>query len=96
MLNPGWDDVVDEPVPYWFCSAGVDQPAIHQIEKLSEDHEVDLGLAQVQVRQTDVGQPRERGGRVGVYASFAWPFGAGTVSIALRVPCCKAAAIADR
>lgn len=81
---------------HWLGAAGVDQPAIHQIQQLPEHHELDLGLGEVEVCQADVGEPGESGLDAGGYASFAGSFGAGTVSMVRRVPCWSAAAIAER
>jgi hypothetical protein len=38
-----------------FGAAGVDQPAIHQIQQLPEHHQLNLYLGEVQVGQADVG-----------------------------------------
>ena len=48
-LNPGWDDVVDEPMSDGFGSAGVDQPAIHQVEQAREHHLLSHYFGEVQV-----------------------------------------------
>ncbi|WP_159074030.1 hypothetical protein [Trueperella pyogenes] len=55
MLNPSGDDVVDKPMSDGFGAAGVDQPAIHQIEQPPEHHQLNLYLGEVQVGQADVG-----------------------------------------